>query len=209
MYKTTLRYVNVHKMHLTYRYLISYSKNLLYGRSFLWHPAFSGENPHTIQSIPQKTGSFNGKARTNPAVCRTGMDKTFMRCIRRKLDSFAYRHYNAKESKKKEASILWITNYCRYKTEPAASTARSVPNTCCCKWRTNTTLQGCSGNWMPCVGKLRIHFCWLLSPWKIGTMTCRLGPHRPRGAGRASAAGQRIRWRGWSRLCRASADSIL
>lgn len=38
-----------------------------------------------------------------------------------------------------------------------------------------------------------------LSPW----------PHRPRGASRASAAGQRIRWRGWSRLCRASVGSIL
>ena len=34
--------------------------------AFLWHPAFSGKNPHTIQSIPQKVGSFNGKARTNP-----------------------------------------------------------------------------------------------------------------------------------------------
>lgn len=52
-------------------------------------------------------------------------------------------------------------------------------------------------------------FLLVLSPWKIGTTTCRLGPHRPRGASRASAAGQRIRWRGWSRLCRASVGSIL
>ena len=132
-----------------------------------------------------------------------------MRCIRRELDSFAYRHYNAKKSKKKEASFLWITNYCRYKTEPAASTALPAPNTCCCKWRTSTTLQGWNGKRKPCVGKPHDRFCWSLSPWKIGTMIYRLGPHRPRGAGRASAAGQGTRWRGWSRLCRASADSIL
>lgn len=52
-------------------------------------------------------------------------------------------------------------------------------------------------------------FLRLLSQWKIGMTTYRLGPHRLRGASMASAAGQRIRWRGWSRLCRTSADSIL
>ena len=40
-------------------------------------------------------------------------------------------------------------------------------------------------------------------------MIYRLGLHRPRGAGRASAAGQGIRLHGWRRLCRASVDSIL
>ena len=135
--------------------------------------------------------------------------KTFKDCIRRKLDSFAYRHYNAKESEEKEALFLWITDCCRYKTEPATSMALPAPNTCCCKWRTSTTLQGCRGKRKPYVGKPHGRFCWSLSPWKIGTMTCRLGLRRLLGASRASAAGQGIRWHGWSRLCRTFANSIL
>ena len=69
IYEILPGYINVHKMHLTYRYLISYfSRSPLWSQLFLWHPAFSGKNPHTIQSIPQKVGGFNGKARTNPRL---------------------------------------------------------------------------------------------------------------------------------------------
>ena len=81
-------------------------------------------------------------------------------CIRRNLDSFAYRHYNAKKSEEKEASFLWITGYCRYKTEVAASTALPALNTCCYKWWMNMTLRGWSGKLKLYVGKPRIHFCW-------------------------------------------------
>lgn len=52
-------------------------------------------------------------------------------------------------------------------------------------------------------------FLLVAIPVEIGTMIYRLGLHRPRGAGRASAAGQGIRLRDWRRLCRAFANSIL
>ena len=129
--------------------------------------------------------------------------KTFKAGHPRNLDSLTYRHYNANESKEKESSILWITNYCRYKTEPAASTALPAPNICYCKWRTNMTLQGWSGKLKLYAGKPHIHSCWWLSKWRIGTMIYRLGPRRSCGASRALAAGRGTRLHGWNRLCRA------
>ena len=84
-----------------------------------------------------------------------------------------------------------------------------APNICCCKWWMNMTLQGWNEKLKSYIGKPHNHFCWLLSKSRIGTTICRLGPRRLRGVSRASAAGQEIRLHGWSRLCRAFANSIL
>ena len=54
-----------------------------------------------------------------------------------------------------------------------------------------------------------IHFCWPLSKSKTGTTICRPGLRRLCGASRVLLAGQEIRLHGWSRLCRAFANSIL
>lgn len=124
--------------------------------------------------------------------------KTFKAGHPRNLDSLTYRHYNANESKEKESSILWITNYCRYKTEPAASTALPAPNICCCKWWTNITLQGWSGKLKLYAGKPHIHSCWWLSKWRIGTMICRRGLRR-----RLGQAG--FCWQGRKYACMAGA----
>ena len=69
--------------------------------------------------------------------------------------------------------------------------------------------QGWSGKLKLYASKPHIHSCWWLSKWRIGTMICRRGLRRPSGASRVLLAGQEIRLHGWSRLCRAFANSIL
>ena len=77
------------------------------------------------------------------------------------------------------------------------------------QWWMNMTLQGWSGKLKLYDGKPHNHFCWPLSKSRIGTTICRRGLRRPSGASRVLLAGQEIRLHGWSRLCRAFANSIL
>ncbi len=71
-----------------------------------------------------------------------------------------------------------------------------APNTCCCKWRTNTILPGWRGKWKLYIGKPHNHFCWPLSKSKTGTMICRPGLRRLCGGkqGFGGRAGDTLAW---------------